>query len=194
MGKRRSTLDSSTATDLFDVESLGEQFGVRLTLHTLLRGALLVYAVAFALHIAYNVYEGGHMSAMHIENQQKLHGACIREEIIRTTEWKKCQRAKIEKDMSVTWTTLNHVLHTTTPCIAGAGCYALFIDFIQATGWLFIGVALVVAVLLYAVARHLAAPQPTSAPAFADTRELQPYSRADSHSYFGQRLVEMKHD
>lgn len=193
MGKKRSSLD---ATDGDAVEYLREQMGVQLTLQNVLRTALIVYATAFSLHVAYNVYEGGHMSALHIENQQKLHGACTREEIIRTTEWQKCLKAKIEKDMSVSWTTLNHVLHTSSPCIVD-GCYTLFLDFIQATGWLFIGVALAVSVLLYIVVRCTSPPSFAASPAathYSDSRELQPYVRDDSRQYNGARLIELKND
>lgn len=169
MSKKRATLDTdgdALFNELCDATAL-----TQLTMQGLVRIGFALYLVAFLLHVAYNVYEGRHASINHIERQHKMHGACIREEIIRTEKWEECRIAKIEKDMSVPWTTVNHVLHSTTPCIV-AGCYSLLLDLVERLGWLFIGLACSMVVVFFLLARISASTRPSYTPGYLDDSQV----------------------
>lgn len=192
MSKRRSKLDYS---DLEFSDILDTNVIARINMANVTCVLFFLWIGALALHISYNVYVGMQSSALHIESQQKWHDLCAREALVRENDFEKCQVARIEKDLSVGFTTVNYVLHHTNVCIV-TSCYAVFLDLTANLGWLLIGVSLVAAFFLFIAMRH---SNNNSAPQFylQDTPQREmPLIRSSSSSNNGRKgqieIVEIK--
>ena len=142
---RKAKLDDDDDGDENGIASMfDEKFGVRLTAHFVTRTMLYAYLVAFGLHVLYNAYEGHYSSLNHIDHQTKYYSDCQTSQVMQLDHWALCQQARIEKDMSVWWLTVNRVLHTTTPCVA-FNCGTVIREFLTGLNWLVAGAAVVLA-------------------------------------------------
>lgn len=145
MSKKRSKLDFSDYeySDVFSMFNSATVAGV----------AFAVWVSGLILHICFNSYIGYKSSNISIERHQEWHDMCLREPRLREEQFEKCLTARIEKDLSVTWTTVNYVLQHTNLCVV-TSCYSVFMDLVNNLGWLFLGVACVGAILFWITTRH----------------------------------------
>jgi len=120
---------------------------------------VVLWLVGMALHISYNIHIGMKDSKIHIEKQAEIHEWCNDNELARELNFETCKRARVEKDLSMPWTTVNYVLHHTNVCIV-TSCYEVLTDISNRLGWLLIGLGLVGSVLLFVILKNNAQIHP----------------------------------
>jgi len=114
---------------------------------------VVLWLIGMTLHISYNIHIGMKDSKIHIEKQGQIHEWCNINELARELNFETCKRARVEKDLSMPWTTVNYVLHHTNVCIV-TSCYEVLTDVSNRLGWLLIGLGLVGSVLLFVILRN----------------------------------------
>lgn len=150
MSKRRNA-DFDGENDFFgfipmrSIKSLGVSDIVALV--------VFLWVIGMGLHIAYNVHIGIKDSKIHIEKQAQIHEWCNENELARELNFETCKRARVERDLSVPWTTVNYVLHHTNICIV-TSCYEVLTDLSGRLGWLLIGIGLIISVVLFILRRN----------------------------------------
>jgi len=195
MSKRRSKLDYS---DLEFSDILDNNVIARINAANVTCVLFFLWIAALGLHVSYNVYVGMRSSVLHIESQQKWHDLCARESLVRENDFEKCQLARIEKDLSPSWTTVNYVLHHTNVCIV-TSCYAVLLDLTANLGWLLIGISLVAAFFLFISMRYNNNVAPQFYLQGNDHGSLREITSSSSRSGGSERrgqmeIVEIKHD
>lgn len=178
MSKKRSSLDYTTYEFSDCVSSIGSA--------TVAGVIFTAWVAGLCLHVCYNIYVGYKSSTLTIERQTNWHKMCLREPQLREEQFDLCQKARIDKDLSVAWTTVNHVLHNTNICIV-TSCYSAFMDLVNNLGWLFVGVALVAVILFWISSRYAAQSKHLA-------HESQPIKYIDLNERRSDRLVEIKSD
>lgn len=189
MNKKRSNLDYSDVTfsDLLD-----NNIVARINAANVSCVLFSIWVVGLSMHFCYNIYVGHRSSVIHIETQRDWHELCLREPLVRETQFEKCHTARIEKDLSPAWTTVNYVLHHTNVCIV-TSCYAVFLDMTANLGWLLIGVAFIGAFLLYISVRHNNSIPQIYLQGHTPMRQIQSDSNATNRR--GQmEIVQIKND